>query len=505
MAHQRSQKEIKSSIIRKSNTCQVVKDKRDNIDELFNNKLNDRSFPIPEAFLDDLNKRLDEKESGRKRKFGFWWLSLVLLPVLGTIVLFITTEGQGPAEDKGQQKIVATEKGKDTDIESVNSIDTAQYERKSIENSASESIRKEAETGNLSNDASVGNQNYSPVNKASKAKPTKKTFKKKNFNIKNNSLLPESGDFKGSGKADPSLNSNSDSDPFADLASKGIGRDGGKGTESDPLADTLNKNNDLTQDPTLLSVDPIPADTSKVIKSDKPAKTNYWEVQVYGGFNYTLSQTKSTYSATLNNMESPILRPQFGAEAYFNMNKTSFGTGLYFHQTGERTRYEVTNTQLVDSVFVAYYEEDSVWNNQTQTFDVIQVPVYDSVSVQQTSKYNYDQGNYYSWITVPLHLRYRFTFGDYELLPLVGVQFHMAAAYNVGLYPDQAMSQFNEVTAKRFYISYSLQAELRRNLNSSFVFIRPQYNSGIMPVISDAILERRYSSWGLIVGYGWKF
>jgi hypothetical protein len=503
MAHQRGQKKIKSSIIRKSNTCQVVKDKRDNIDELFNNKLNDRSFPIPEAFLDDLNKRLDEKESGRKRKFGFWWLSLLLLPMLGTIVLFITTEG--PAEDKGQQKFVATEKGKDNDIESVNSIDTAQYERKSLENSASGSIRKEAETGNLSNDPSGGNQNYSPVNKASKAKPTKKTFKKKNFNKKKNSSLPESGDLLGSAISDPLSYKDSITDPISDVAFKGSEQGGTKGTETDPLADTLNKNNDLTQDPTLPSVDPVPADTSKDLKNGKPARTNYWEVQVYGGFNYTLSQTKSTYSATLNNMESPILRPQFGAEAYFNRNKTSFGTGLYFHQTGERTRYEVTNTQLVDSVFVAYYEEDSVWNNQTQSFDVIQVPVYDSVSVQQTSKYNYDQGNYYSWITVPLHLRYRFTFGDYELLPLVGVQFHMAAAYNVGLYPDQAMSQFNEVTANRFYISYSLQAELRRNLNSSFVFIRPQYNSGIMPVISDAILERRYSSWGLIVGYGWKF
>ena len=482
-----------------------MKDKRDNIDELFNNKLNDRSFPIPDAFLDDLNKRLDEKESGRKRRFGIWWFSLLLIPVLGTIVLFMTTEGQGPTEDKGQRKIVATENGKETDVESANSIDTAQNERKRGENSVSGSIRKEAETGNLSNDAGGGNQNYSPLNKASKAQPTKKRFKEKNFNKKKNSSLPESGNFKGSAISDPLSYKDSITDPFFDVAFKGSEQGGAKGTETDPLADTLNKNNDLTQDPVLPSVEPIPADTSKAIKNGKPAKSTYWEVQVYGGLNYTFSQTKSTYSATLNNMESPIMRPQFGAEAYFNMNRTSFGTGLYFHQTGERTRYEVTNSQLVDSVFVAYYEEDSVWNNQTQTFDVIQVPVYDSVSVQQTSKYNYDQGNYYSWIAVPLYLRYRFTFGDYELLPLVGVQFHMAAVSNVGLYPDPAMSQFNEVTAKRFYISYSLQAELRRNLNNSFIFIRPQYNSGIMPVISDAVLERRYGSWGLIVGYGWKF
>lgn len=491
-----------------------MKDKRDNIDELFNSKLNDRSFPVPEAFLDDLNKRLDENSGGKKRRFGFWWLAFALIPVVGTIIIFFSSEGSGASIEHEQRKMAFTENGKANAIGSQKSSDTSDNKKIDGQNSSNGSEGSVTQKSNFSGDSDALKKNEIRAKKvtgstwAKKTNNTNKTKKKQTYNDKHySSQSGKAGDgVTGvTGENKPSSPTMNIVDPLVDISTEGTEKKGGEEAMVEPLKDTLKAEEKLSEELIVISVDRVPVDSSRNDINIKPVKRNYWEVQAYGGLNYTLSQTKSANSALLNNMESPILRTQFGIEAYFNKNRSSFGSGLYFHQTGERTRYEVTNTQWVDSVFIASYEVDSVWNNQTQSFDVIQVPVYDSVSVQQTSNFGYDQGNYYSWITVPLHLRYRFAFGKYELLPVFGAQFHIAAASNIGLYPDQAISQFNEIRANRFYISYSLQAELRRNLNNSFVFIRPQYNSGLMPVISDALLERRYSSWGLIVGYGWKF
>ena len=48
-----------------------MKDDREHIDQLFES-LNDRQFDIPEAFLDDLNNRLDNRRPKKKRYFFFY-------------------------------------------------------------------------------------------------------------------------------------------------------------------------------------------------------------------------------------------------------------------------------------------------------------------------------------------------------------------------------------------------------------------------------------------------
>jgi len=52
-----------------------VKDDKEHIDKLFES-LNDRQFDIPEAFLADLNKRLDNNEPKKRRFFFLWFLAM---------------------------------------------------------------------------------------------------------------------------------------------------------------------------------------------------------------------------------------------------------------------------------------------------------------------------------------------------------------------------------------------------------------------------------------------
>jgi hypothetical protein len=480
-----------------------VKNNRDNIDDLFNKKLNDCYFPIPDAFLDDLNKRLDMKDNEKRRRFAYWWFSFLIIPVVGVFLLYISSERRRTAEDLEKNKIATIENIEDNGIESLISLDTNQFKRKYRQNSTSRTERPFDKGEDLFINRGAPYHKGRNVNTVTKS--TKKTTKKNLFSDKNNSQLTKSGDFINSGLTNADSLSNDYTNPLSDLVDKEMEEDGAQGSLKDPEEIISKSKNELEQELIVPTADSNKIITSIIEKNAKPAKTNYWELQVLGGLSFTISQTKSMNFIALSNAEAPILRPQLGVEAHYNMNRISFGTGLFFHQTGEKTSYEVTNTQWVDSVFVSSYDLDSTWNNETQIYDYIQVPVYDSIPLQQTSKNNYNRGNYYSWITLPLNLRYRFTFGNYELLPALGIQFHMAAASNIGFYPNQAMSQFNEIRTNRFFISWSLQADLRRNLNNSFIFIRPQYSSGMIPVISEAFLERRYKSWGMVLGYGWKF
>jgi hypothetical protein len=480
-----------------------VKNNRDNIDELFNKKLKDYYFPIPDAFLDDLNKRLDMKDNDKRRRFAYWWFSFLIIPMVTVFLLFVSSEKRSLIEDLEKKKIATIENIEDNGIESLTSLDTNQYERKSRKNLASGSERAFNKNEDLFINRGSLYQKGHDVNTVTKS--TNNTTEKNPISDKNKSQLTKSGDFINSRLTNAASLSKDYTNPSSDLFAKEMEEDGAQGSLKDPVEIISSSNNNLNQELIVPSVDTNIRVTSKIEKNDKPTKTNYWELQFLGGFNLTFSETKSMNFIALSNEEAPILRPQIGVEVNYNMNRTSFGTGLFFHQTGERTRYEVTNNQWVDSVFVSSYNLDSIWNNETQTYDYTQVPVYDSIPLQQTSKNSYNRGNYYSWITLPLNLRYRFTFGNYELLPALGIQFHMAAASNIGFYPNQVMSQFNEIRTNRFFISWSLQVDLRRNLNNSFIFIRPQYSSGIIPVISEAFLERRYKSWGLVLGYGWKF
>lgn len=56
-----------------------MKEDKTHIDKLFNDSLNQRSFEVPDAFLEDLNKRLDAGKKKGGGGFRFWLLVFILL------------------------------------------------------------------------------------------------------------------------------------------------------------------------------------------------------------------------------------------------------------------------------------------------------------------------------------------------------------------------------------------------------------------------------------------
>jgi len=86
-----------------------VKDDKEHIDKLFES-LNDRQFDIPEAFLEDLNKRLDN-EPKRRRFFFLWFLApLVLIGGIGiSYFLYSDKQDLNSSEDKASKLIAKDE------------------------------------------------------------------------------------------------------------------------------------------------------------------------------------------------------------------------------------------------------------------------------------------------------------------------------------------------------------------------------------------------------------
>jgi len=68
---------------------------KENIDHLFNEGFNNRSFKIPEFFESDLTQKLDEMDK-KKRGFFFWFLLLFCIVDFSIIVLLLITPNQSP-------------------------------------------------------------------------------------------------------------------------------------------------------------------------------------------------------------------------------------------------------------------------------------------------------------------------------------------------------------------------------------------------------------------------
>ncbi|MNU90888.1 hypothetical protein D3C71_807670 [compost metagenome] len=112
--------------------------------------------------------------------------------------------------------------------------------------------------------------------------------------------------------------------------------------------------------------------------------------------------------------------------------------------------------------------------------------------------------NQYSWISIPIHFGYRFELGNYELIPRIGAQFNFGIAKNRGNFPNADFDGILEYQAVKFNVSYLIQLEARRNFNRWHVFINPYFKSMINPAISGDLIRRKYSSWGIQFGVGFR-
>ncbi|AEA44507.1 hypothetical protein [Fluviicola taffensis] len=489
-----------------------MKKDKNHIDKLFNDSLNQRSFDIPEAFLEDLNQRLDT--SKRKRRI-FFWLFTGLLCITGvSLVIFFSLQSPSfplssskqftqptnykfsqsytainPESGFGKISLSITE-GKmtifDTTTEKADCISTATIQTKK------QAVEKQVQIGLY-------------VQKYIQSKISKNNVNGQIVDAGNpDSQVPVSlNDLNKT--SDKSISGNTTVNPKDDVKDSA-------GTESNStIVSKMEKDSTLVFNHADTTFNPLTTSNEDSDDETKNKPNNNWrkEIQLYGGLGANFIKdvsTNKTYLDKLSENQSSILTASFGVNGNLSYKNFTFGSGLSYAQSGEKNSLDINKYYLKDSTVSEHIIDtilvlDSLGNWVQEIHDTT---INHNYQFQDSTSQRTSFKNTYSWISIPIHFGYRFELGNYELIPRFGAQFNFGIAKNRGNFPNGDFTEIMEYQAVRFNISYLIQLEVRRNFNRWHIFINPTFKSMINPAISNDLLKRRYSSWGIQFGVGLK-
>jgi len=529
-----------------------VKEEKDHIDDFFKERSEQSSFEAPDSFLDDINSKLDVLDQKKKRRGGFFWL-WTLIPI-GLIMMYVLWPED--IQTKKTKSIVSLEnqesnaEGASTDSinerksESILIKDSLKEEKiteRSINNAEKRSAEEPKSLKNVLQDDLKKSDELADQNKPLWLKQeikNKDESKSPNASIDNENQNLETTQPKNDEEstkvklANTNTDENEETDPIeiddsidenvnkialnVDSIDQMIAEDSITTNEtseikSEQIDSLLTEKED--QDSTLTSEEVTePKENLEVskIKTEKKDKISH-EIQLFGGMlntssNLILSGDSSIYP--MNTMESNLWSPSFGFMYRAKINQFDFGAGLSWMQNGEKVNYSTSITQYtdVDSLIFVTWQIDSIYNQNSQTWTVDSIPLFDTTTTTEsiTDSIFYNDINKYTWISIPLRFGYRFDINKFSIIPRVGIDLSFVSSSNLGTYVEQYNQGLVQKSPSQFVLSYALQLEVRRNFERWHVFVNPYFRSNVTPVISSVIQTRRYNSWGINAGIGLK-
>lgn len=468
-----------------------MKKSEDHIDNLFKNNLENQRFEIPSDFMDDLNSRLDAMEPKHRRKGGFWFFIFNGLFLVTFVYLMLTPQSSN-----------------DFIYPKETSSDSSEMEVLSVVADEADSIPlKQSKTSTTNNDPIATSEGMIASVEAFSGIPAAKSsinLTQKTGEAATTSWIPRS--------KDKTVNRKAKASDEQDLKGhSGRTEEVGRSTVMPPdtifIRDTLIVRDTVVIKDTLVVRDTVfVRDTIQNGATDNTQieKANWkFEVQLFGGLNVGSERFSTVSTPGVNYLlaENPIWTPSFGFGFNAEKNKMSIGSGLEYLQTGERFSLNSSFVSQIDTIAIVGYDYDTVvFNPQTQTWDSVFVPVYDSVSYLDTITTTQNWLNAYSWISIPISFGYRFNIGKWALIPKAGVTFNLGMR-NEGKY---AQLNGNDVTIAplspvRWNLDYLVQLEFRRKFKIAEVYLSPIYRGNITPMIFDTS-GRKYQSLGFRCG-----
>lgn len=489
-----------------------MKDDKEHIDKLFES-LNDRQFDIPEAFLDDLNKRLDS-EPKRRKYFLLWFL--IPFTLIGALSLGYFNYSDKPKVDSPSKLIAKNEykeEAKSPNQHAYQPNESSQSNRKSVDSLAqvkqtSTPKNTKQHTHSLTAKLKTNQKTPAEIYSGKQTKSTKSVTK--------SSVGKKKVPSKGSKSKDTKLtNSGKEEKPEDKTIPVSIPNIVNKTVENTkPDQKELSEKSVPEKDSTLAqntSDNSQLADSSHTEPDEPTSKSpmKNWkkEIQLFaglGGNSVHDTPKNSEYLAKIKENQQTILAPSFGVNANMSYKQFTFGLGANYIQTGEKFKMEIKRGELKDSTYSELIQ-DSIWV-QDSTGNWIQIPhdttIYHTVQYMDSSWVSESFRNRYSWISIPLRFGYRFELGNYELIPRLGVVFNVGITQGTGRYPNISFNNTNRYKPVSFNVSYLIELEARRNIDRWFVFVNPYFRSMITPGVSGDVIRRRYSSWGIQFGVG---
>lgn len=459
-----------------------MKSSNDHIDKLFRNNLENQSFDIPTEFIDDLTNRLDNLAPNKKRRKGVWFfLFNSLFLVIFTILSFVKS-----SPDLNTEQHDLSTSNRETLLSSTRVSELKEVKAKSELTSTPELVLGENpkstdEEDKLNTTATIAG----PPFEKSQDNPTK-TKQQSSF----------TGDQKTPNvKKGPSENKFSGTTFF----SKNDGNQGVSPPDTIIIRDTI-----IVLDTLIIRDTIIVNDTITLTDSNNPNEdVDKWkmEIQLFSGYNYGANSfsTSSSSGPLYLLEESAIFSPSFGFDLNASWKSISVGSGISYFQTGEKFVLNSSSVSQYDSAEIVGYDYDTVvFNQQTQTWDTVYVPVYDSVTYYDTTTAVDNWVNTYSWLSIPINVGYRFDFGKWAVIPRAGVTFNIGMRNSQRDYPNSVGGDItiSSSTPAKFNLDYLLQVELRRSFQKAEIYVSPGFRGNVTPMNS----VRKYQSFGLRFG-----
>lgn len=438
-----------------------MKEPNKHIDRMADIPSNQPYFDIPESFLKDLENRLDQMEQKKKNKRRFIWfffLSAIVSATLLNIDLFNSTSKQET------NTVSESSLGNNDNIKKAESITKTTVTSK----------KPSAQTNVDSN------KNSRSMTSRKFSLGSKKT-EKENTNQINTTIPIDTYAYTNDSIDDTDLTTRENNILSSENHSS-------EGNEQDSIASQMEEKTVIEENSTHLT-------EKKNNDSLTLASSKKWlmEIQFYTGIGVNLSHNKSTipeYTSILKSYESQTITPIIGITGSFSYKKLAFGIGIGYHQNSERYTLNVKTPYLKDST-ISYIQNDTLY---TYTFQ------YTDTMLQPTTF-----KNQYAQLSIPLSFGYRFRKRNFECIPKLGIQFEIGLLSRYGSYPADKPFYITTLKSKSFSVSYALQIELRRNIGNWHIFATPYFRSSITPNISEAMLNRKYSSYGILIGAGYRF
>lgn len=539
------------------------------IDTLFTEKLGGRTFEVPEAFLADLEKRLDAPKVGSKRIAGFWfWLSAIAISALATGAYFAMTPSQSyvPVVSVAKSPLLALNSTPMSGSSAFIEVQNQNNEKSFV---AVEKYKNAPQAFTPEKQKAIQKVKLAAEEKARQIQVAKRAAEKlkaeqlaaaENSGSGNSGLGQPSNDLNAIGSS-PTGGRNVGTTEgtnvgMNDIASNGNGvgldetsipnnsalfnllkEDASFGAENGKtkmlqygqdnisyVDDTLKKVRYIIRDSVVIRDSIIFRDsliTKEATEDDtpgiKPNNSNKnWELQAFGGFmsvrptvvNPFLSDTGQSIGNTPN-----LMTPNFGFALSMYHKNFRFGTGAEYYHFGEDFDYTTIKTTSVfdtivfgiDTVIIDSLGQPWTPSSSLPPFDTITQQTMDSTFINDTTTASSKGNNVYSRFVIPLSFGYQFNVNDWSFTPRVGLNFEFTTAYRKGLYTNALNEEILEIDQRKFGLSYRLQFEIRRNFERFHLYVNPYYQNNIGYVIDTPDLKRKYGGFGAQFGVGVRF
>ncbi|PHR46422.1 MAG: hypothetical protein COA32_11250 [Fluviicola sp.] len=522
------------------------------IDNLFQEKLSDRSFDGPPAdFLADLNERLDAKPVVSKGRKWILFLNLFFIGlfVADATIDFSTTRTAEVEQLTSKEKSFKNENAqkenasiKSDDAEPTNS--TERFSNTSVtpdesgtnkaKSNTSESneieenqANKQTKESNDQADAGVNDMfNYKTQNKnqgessknnfsGSKEASNSSTDSKKDDSTKKNNTSINKGDEvaakdKTAEKEAENTSSDKNNPPksYSESLSSYVSYSAIYAPQFEKV-DRKIKTNDFPEFPKPWNE--LVADDNND-KSKNPPKqdenTRMFELQLHGGatqWNYKTLGTNDNYVYKIDAAGTPKWTPNFGLGFNVNFNNISIGAGLNYAKFETENLFEFSEVNSYDSTYVAGYDENVTYDTLGNPIDTTYTPYYDSTTVTDTTYSTTSITNQYEWIQIPIHFGYRFNLNKWAIIPRVGMNIGLGIRQSSGQYPNETYDQLQTFSPVKWHLNLHTSLEIRREFGNWHAFGKFNYQRNFTPTIDNALFERKFNGVGFSFGVGYSF